>query len=324
MILDAKMSPSMAQETTLLHQQTRLRKRIQQFVGVCQRYLPGLSEYVATPPNHSEASDPSHIPLYLPSSLPKEKYTKITIPGLAHIEEQLRFAQASDALVQLRLQLTKRTLAARYRSRKVGSYSQNQNTRFRELQVQTERKIKVAQLKYTVARSAFLHLHGPGPWENSLKVLHSEDIRGLGERALRAEEREVDHRMQILAGVHGPGSASLTDMITAIIEDSEPPPPTQFTPNLALGEGTRTLSWIWYSTTGKEFNNSDTEDCMFSNISREIYFLTNRAFQISVLSSYNAVPELHDERRKFSLSRRKCGVQLPSVSGRHPGGPNGI
>ena len=89
----------------------------------------------------------------------------------------------------------KHTLAAWYRSKKVGSYSQNQNTHFRELQVQTERKIKVAQLKYTVARSAFLYLHGLGPWENSLKVLHSEDIWGLGECALQVEEREVDHQM---------------------------------------------------------------------------------------------------------------------------------
>ena len=29
-------------------------------------------------------------------------------------------------------------------------------------------------------------------------------------------------------------------------------PPTLFTPHLAVGEGHRTLSWIWYSTSNDE------------------------------------------------------------------------
>jgi hypothetical protein len=234
-------------------------------VGVRQRYLPGLSGYLATLPNQSGASNSSqaaeYIPLYLPSSLPKDNHTKIIIPGLAKIEEQLRFGQASDALVQLRRQLMNRTAAARYRTKNIG-HSQSLNTRFRELQIQTERKIKVAQLKYTVARSAILHLCGPGHWENSLKTLTSKDIRGLHDRALQAEERGVDHRMQILAGVQGSGSWSLPDMITAIIGDSEPSP-LQSTSNLTCGEGTRLLSWIWYSTTSAELENDDTAARIF-------------------------------------------------------------
>jgi hypothetical protein len=33
-------------------------------------------------------------------------------------------------------------------------------------------------------------------------------------------------------------------------------PAGTFNPHLAVGEGYRTLSWIWYSMTGDEINNS--------------------------------------------------------------------
>jgi len=41
-------------------------------------------------------------------------------------------------------------------------------------------------------------------------------------------------------------------------------PAATFNPYLAVGEGYRTLSWIWYSTTGDELNNSvSTGACKF-------------------------------------------------------------
>ena len=150
----------------------------------------------------------------------------------------------------------KRTVAVRYKSR--SDESQQYHTRFRTLQDQTNNKIKLEQMKYTIARKAILSLRGPGAWECSLKVLLPGDIRGLGEHGLRVEEQGMDCQAQELAGLDSTVRWSLTEICDMI---SAPLPPTQFIPSLAHGEGHRTLSWIWYSTTGEELNNRETEAC---------------------------------------------------------------
>ncbi|KAF8233627.1 hypothetical protein L208DRAFT_1377204 [Tricholoma matsutake] len=43
-------------------------------------------------------------------------------------------------------------------------------------------------------------------------------------------------------------------------ENFEALPETSFNPKLAVGEGHRTLSWIWYTTTSKEVNNNSFTD----------------------------------------------------------------
>jgi hypothetical protein len=134
--------------------------------------------------------------------------------------------------------------------------SQRSYTRFRALQDHAEKKIKALQIKYTINRNAIFALRGPGSWEDTLKVLHSEDVRGLGEHALRIEEQETDRRMQKLAGLEGRALEDIHSLLAA------PLLPTRFIPNLSTGEGTRTLSWIWYSTTGDELGNSEIEACL--------------------------------------------------------------
>jgi len=202
-------------------------------------------------------STPELIPLYLPSSLPRDQRPLICVTGLDQIEDRLRFAQACDALVQLRLQLMKHTFAARYRMRNI--QSQHSYTRFRALQDHTEKKIKTSQFQYTVARTAVLSLRGSGSWENTLKVLTTNDVRGLGEHALRIEEQEIDCQMQRFAGVDGSNLDWNLEDISLLL--SGPVLQTEFIPNLARGEGCRTLSWIWYSTTGEELGNTETEAC---------------------------------------------------------------
>ncbi|KIL56756.1 hypothetical protein M378DRAFT_57844, partial [Amanita muscaria Koide BX008] len=243
-ILDVKTSRTTDQETALLRRRTSLLKRIQEYVIARDKYLSGLSSYLGTAQTELLTSTPEVIPLYLPSSLPPEIRASICIAGIDKIEDHLRFAQACEALVQLRIQLMKRTCAVRYKSRNVES--QRNYTRFRALQNQTEKKIKTSQITYTIARNAIFALRGPGSWEESLKVLRPEDVRGLGEHALRAEELETDRCMHIRAGLEGTDKWTLEDVLAS------PLPPVQFIPNLAIGEGNRTLSWIWYSTTGEE------------------------------------------------------------------------
>ena len=71
------------------------------------------------------------------------------------------------------------------------------------------------------------------------------------------EERTDKDRMQKLAGVSDPNVA----VSAAYSIAQEPLPPTEFVPNLSRGEGTRTLSWIWYSTSGEELEDSSTKAC---------------------------------------------------------------
>ena len=245
------------QETEVIHKRTRLLKRIQDFVAVRACYLPGLANFLAaSQTSNTSATKAEDTPLHLPSSIPADKHSSVCIGDVDKIEERFREGQATEALTQLRLQLAKRSCAFRYQCQNADS--QRSYTRFRALQDQTNEKIKESQLRYTVARAALLSLRGPGEWEKTLQVLRREDIRGLGERALMTEERENENRMWKLAGV-GKHIVSM-DTICSIAQ--EPLPPTEFVPNLARGEGTRTLSWIWYSTSGEELENSSTKACM--------------------------------------------------------------
>ena len=51
------------------------------------------------------------------------------------------------------------------------------------------------------------------------------------------------------------------------LDDIDDLPETTFHATLAVGEGHRTLSWIWYTTTGKEVDSGLlTEACELSSV----------------------------------------------------------
>ena len=199
--------------------------------------MPGLDRYLSERSVYNDdkvMSTPEHIPLHLPSSLPTENRASICVPGLAEVEDRLRFAQACEALTDLHCQLTKRTYASRYRTTNISS--QTHFTRFQELQEQTDSKIKAACSRYyQLARSGLLHLRGKGIWEMKLQEIRPEDIRGLSERALVNEEREQRKRTQEMAGIFTDSTSNDNPLNQSL-------PPTSFNPHLAVGEGHRTLS----------------------------------------------------------------------------------
>jgi hypothetical protein len=211
--------------------------------------MPGLSSYLASKPYALDAastSTPEHIPLYFPSSFPPEHCSLICTGDIEGVEDCLRFAQASEALTKLHCQLMKRTYASCYRVRNVST--QWHYTRFRTLQEQTENKVKISTLQYNTARDALLQLRGPGVWEKTLQKLGAEDIQGLSEKALIEEEKEETRRTCTMAGMKEFQMAE-----EGMFDDV---PAATFNPHLAVGEGHRTLSWIWYSMTGNEINSS--------------------------------------------------------------------
>ena len=108
-----------------------------------------------------------------------------------------------------------------------------------------------------MARNAILGLQGPGIWEKTLQELHPNDIRGLSEKALTNEEQQENWQTRVMAGLS-------PELMVGQTENFEALPETSFNPKLAVGEGHRTLSWIWYTTTSKEVNNNHFSDaCEF-------------------------------------------------------------
>jgi len=249
-------STTVGQQTLIQQWRTNLLKKITKFGAIQKKYMPGLDRYVTAllpAPQEVLTSMPELIPLYLPSSLPVDKCSLVCIAGVQEIENRLRFAQASEALNKLRCQLVKRTYASRYKVQNVSS--QRHYTRFRTLQQHTESKIKSACRQYTTARSALLALRGPGLWEKTLQELHPHDVRGLSEKSLTEEEQQENLQMRSMARL-GP------DLPVGQNDDSEALPEMLFDPKLTVGEGHRTLSWIWYTTNNREVNNNRfTEAC---------------------------------------------------------------
>ncbi|RDB24457.1 hypothetical protein Hypma_008439 [Hypsizygus marmoreus] len=225
-----------AQMASIQERRTHLLRRIQRFQSVQTTYMPGLPAYLAehpsSPPNLSQ---PETIPIHLPSSIATHARSSVC-PNLAAVEDRLRYAHAHEALEDLRRQLRTRSLAARFKSENVRS--QGPHTRMRGLQDQIEVKVRAARDRYNIARDALLRLWGSGNWENTLRLLGADDVRGMNERSLTQEEQEADARAQELAGL-GPGEADrLPDVaMTGIVE---------------RGEGRHGLSWIWYNVSAAE------------------------------------------------------------------------
>lgn len=198
------------------------------------------------------ASEPELTPLFLPSSIPSDLCDLICVGDVCSIEAQLREAQCSEALADLRTQLLKRTYLNKYKDRTASS--QRAYTRFRTLQDHTESKIKLRETVYNTARCALLALNGPGSWEDKYRKLTREDVRGMHERAMTAEEQEEHKRTRRMAGF-------TDEQIEGELDGAVNMPTVQFNPVLALGEGSRQLSWIWYTVTEGERETGDVDGC---------------------------------------------------------------
>ncbi|KAF7372003.1 CxC2 domain-containing protein [Mycena venus] len=158
--------------------------------------------------------------LFMPSDiLDNEKRVRACAVGLPEVESELRIGEAHEALNALRLGLRTRTMTNRFWLRHCTG--QRMLTQGQGVLCQVNLKIHKAKFRYRYVRNALIRLKGHGPWERELRVLEDSDVRALNERALTAEE----HR-------RGGGIAAFGVV--------------------AIGEGRRTLSWIWYSARPEE------------------------------------------------------------------------
>jgi hypothetical protein len=228
-------------------------KRIVKFHKVQKTYMPGLRNHLEQCPEidlfQSFTSTPELIPLHLPSSFPSETRLSLCSSEIVSIEDRLRFSQAHDSLSDLRRQLRSRVIAYKHKARNIAS--QREFMRSRDLENGVELRVTRARLEYVNARSCLFALRGPGEWEEELRELRPEDVRGLNERALNEEEKAEYRRTRLLAGLPEDPPED---------EDLDNIPTVRVDPVLQLGEGRRTLSWLWYSVSESELNGTGVHD----------------------------------------------------------------
>ncbi|KAJ7853407.1 hypothetical protein B0H13DRAFT_2358947 [Mycena leptocephala] len=128
---------------------------------------------------------------------------------------------SGDALEEVRHGLRTRTLTNRFRLRNYTG--QGMMTKGQGILQQINIKIHIAKLRYRYSCSALVMLRGHGDWEERLCVLKDEDVRALTEE----EKAQNEHWAELGGAIIEGGIARAS--------------------GLASGEGSHTLSWIWYT-----------------------------------------------------------------------------
>lgn len=237
------------QTTSLIERRTSLLKRIQRFRDTQRLYMPGLNPqqmaHLQRSALRNNARASVHVEdsvLFMPSDLSDELRRHHCSPGLATMEDRLRYAEAYESLDRLRHHLRNRTFTNKFKVKNVTG--QKNNTRSREVQHRIDDKVKAAQLQYCRARWALIVLRGAGDWEVALPVLNPGDVRALNERQLTEQEKDDERRVRAKRGAHvgttdDDEEEDLQD-IRVIAKPAE------------VGEGERRPSWIWFQTSASE------------------------------------------------------------------------
>ncbi len=231
---ETEASDSSMQRINLQNRLAALLGKIRKFVQLQAVYMPRLHD-TAAPPRALTLLDIDSFSIILPSDVPSDQ--RVAVCGqhtqLPRVEDELQYADACDALESVRHSLRMRTC---YNQDKVANVTgQVRNTKARTLQASVDQAVKNAAARYRGARLAIERLRGPGPWQESLRPLLDSDLVGLNERAMTREEAAERERVRAL-GDSSDGEVEESDAAGVPLEG-----------NVYVGEGRRTLSWIWYS-----------------------------------------------------------------------------
>ncbi|KAF7797133.1 hypothetical protein EIP86_008325 [Pleurotus ostreatoroseus] len=220
-------------QTTRMERRIALWKKIQQFRKAQTVYMPGLSGAIENAEERTRQSswqEAENVPLYMPSSQDPLIRPRVCDAKIAAIEETIREAQAYESLDELRNSLRARVFANKFKIKNVTG--QRANTKARDWQKTIDHKAIVAKHAYRRARAALLALRGPGEWSNKvLCQLNDADVRAFNERAMTEEEMREREEARRAAGL-------VEEEVLALPVDD----------GASLGEGRRSISWIWYST----------------------------------------------------------------------------
>ncbi|EIW76562.1 hypothetical protein CONPUDRAFT_76203 [Coniophora puteana RWD-64-598 SS2] len=198
-------------------------REISKLRDVQKVYMPGLDVVIN---NKGGTGDLEHEPekalLFLPSALDDQE-RKICTHSFAETETELRIAQGHASLDRLRTLLQTRYHFTSHRN--INTRGQRPTTRVQTLIREYSRKIEAVRLKYTEGLDALKLLDPQGRWQDSLKPLTLGDLRALQE--------------------------PLIDIATTKQKAKDL--------QQGLGEGYRTVSWIWTGRTNAG-DHDDRED----------------------------------------------------------------
>ncbi|EDR03963.1 uncharacterized protein LACBIDRAFT_330859 [Laccaria bicolor S238N-H82] len=219
------------QENELQRRRLLLQREIKRFRNLQALYMPAATvmsvEHESIqrelPETQRDSIEPEHQPLWLPSALPSAQRTHNCSTVLVDIEIKLCKAQCHDILDKIRNVQRGRLAFIGFRNRNIRG--QNPNTRAKDTLDRLEDKTKSLAVKYRNSRKALLELLGPGEWEKTLRKLSKGDLTtpdgeeisiydpndpvGLDGRERSKKQRKID--------------------------------------KLGLGQGKKTVSWIWMS-----------------------------------------------------------------------------
>ncbi|KAJ6513670.1 hypothetical protein C8R47DRAFT_1064378 [Mycena vitilis] len=233
--------PTPTQKLAFTKRRTALLKRIHRFRQVQAVYMPALRASLTDEERQVFDGNGEQLPevtrLFMPSEITSATVrVGVCAVGLPEVERRLRVAEAEEALEGVRQGLRTRTMTNRFRLRNYTG--QGMLTKGQGILRLINIRIHIAKLRYRYARSALLVLQPHGAWEGRLRVLHDDDVRALNERALTAEEKAQNAHWAEIGG--------------AVIEGG-----VARASGVARGEGSHTLSWIWY-TVGVVAGEEDT------------------------------------------------------------------
>jgi hypothetical protein len=227
--LKALSDPSPLQTLDFVKRKTALLKRINRFRKLQRTYMPDLVRCL-TPAQREIWDDKTRgaeeMKLFMPSELSASSRENVCEKGLDKLEEEMREGELAETLEDLRDALRTRTMTNRFKHR--NATGQRALTRGQGVLRQISIRVHKAKLRYRYARNALLRLRGHGGWEKLYRALEESDVRGVNERAVGEEQAAERERLRQLGEiVEGGFEAAGT---------------------VAAGEGTHTLSWIWYNT----------------------------------------------------------------------------
>ena len=239
--LDA--SATSLQQAKIQERKNALHRKIKAWADIQQLYMPDLTPVRAR--EEREAADaareahPYEIPLYLPSSLPSRLRGNST---LFKYEFKLRMAQAYEALEELRRHLRMRSQMYYFKDK--NSAGQRDNTRSGGLIQNTQDKVDASAAKYRRAREALVSLSrrtGDVGWETQLRELLREDIRAFREDPEDPDSEDDQSQSQDTKN-RPRGKQSRLDKQRRAREKQRR---ARDRLRQGLGEGHKTLSWIW-------------------------------------------------------------------------------
>ena len=178
----------------LVERRKQLAKRIREFRSIQKVYMPGLSHFLDDADNDSRLDTlPELFKLILPSQLSPDDRGSWCLPGLSTLEARFRYAQADDALAEIR-KLRQLFQGLSDQNKKHITTSCGTSTRASGTFERYKARITRFAMLYRHARRALIALDPNGEtvnWPLRFLELNDADIRGPG----REEDEKSEGRL---------------------------------------------------------------------------------------------------------------------------------